>query len=559
MFSSYDLESSPQAGFSATDLKNTEKLLPGQKIQVRPRSRIVTLGNRYISFLGLIAPTIVSSLLLAADQHHVSISGGAFYDSIIQNRASAQIGVHILAGGLGLIQVAAIWRLCNYATRLRLIKRSIPRDLLNFWNEFSLSSMRWELCCAHFLLILLFAFACAVPCPLWAGAITPVDTHSSRPASILIPQYSNMNSVREWPSEINSSGPTLRSDKGFFTYSPAMAYQGLLSQSISTATTMDGSARQHGKYDNSKFVYIGRSFGVGASVGLADDRIFGKSISTGYTFQEVGYTAETSCMYNQSADFKLVNDGVQLFAARGFLPDSASAEFSVYLGHTSNSIVAFGVSADNTGYNPRYLGIAAGSDYGNLNMAQCRTQFKPTLFDVSVALGDKTITVTANNAPAVDIEPSGTLTHVLERQFELSSNDMSNIYQSVIGNALNFSIADYRAYVSSSHYTGSPLHELDINLGGIQNSVTAMIDDLLVSYASAQLMIANDTKTVDVAVTVAAVRFGQPVYIYLVFGFNLFLVLSAATYQPEEREEEDDGYSRLIFDSTSMGVEGMES
>ncbi|RAL58479.1 hypothetical protein DID88_005183 [Monilinia fructigena] len=361
-----------------------------------------------------------------------------------------------------------------------------------------------------------------------------------------------MTSVREWPSEINLSGPTLRTDKGFFTYSPAMAYQGLLSQSISTATTMDGSPRQHAKYDNSKFSYIGRSFGVGASVGLADDYIFDRSIVNGYKFQEVGYNAETSCIYNQSADFKLVSDGVQLFAARGSLPDSKSPEFSVYLGHTSNSIVAFGVAAENTGYNPRYLGIAAGSDYGNLNKAQCRTRFVPTLFDISVALSDKTITVTPTNADAIDIEPSGTLTHVLERQFELSSNDMSNIYQSVIGNALNFSIADYRKFVSSSHYTGSPLREQDINLAGIQNSVTAMIDDLLVTYSSAQLMIANDTKTVDATVTVTAVRLGQPVYIYLVFGFNLLIVLGAAMYRPEEVEESDNDHSWGILDSATI-------
>ncbi|ESZ93556.1 hypothetical protein SBOR_6039 [Sclerotinia borealis F-4128] len=540
------MESSPQAGSSDFDIKSTEKLLSDQEFQTPSRNRFAILSNRYFPFLGVIFPTVVSSLLLAADQRHVFISGGVFYESIIRNRASFQMGVHILAGALGLIQVAAIWRLCNYATRRRLINRSIPSDLLDVWNNFNLTSMSWELCFVRSLFILLFAFACAVPCPLWAGAVTPVDTHFFRPSMVLLPQYANMTSVREWPSEIHSSGPTLRNDRGLFTYSPAMAYQGLLSQSLSTATTMDGSPRQHAKYDNSKFQYIGRSFGVGASIGLADDHILDNSIVTGYTFKEVGYTADTICIYNQSADFRLVNDGVQLFAARGSLPDSTSGEFSVYLGHTSNSIVAFGVAADNTGYNPRYLGIAAGSDYGNLNMAQCRTVYNPTLFDISVVLASKTITVTPTNAYAVDIEPSGTLTHVLERQFELSSNDMSNIYQSVIGNALNFSIADYR---SSAQHTGNPLREQDINLAGIQNSITAMIDDLLVTYASAQLMIANDTKTADATVTVAAFRLGQPVYIYLVFGFNLLIVLGATTYRLEEKEaEEDDDETWQSFD-----------
>lgn len=65
----------------------------------------------------------------------------------------------------------------------------------------------------------------------------------------------------------------------------------------------------------------------------------------------------------------------------------------------------------------------------------------------------------------------------------------------------------------------------EINLTGIENSVTAMMDDLLVAYASAQLMIANDTKTVNATVTYAAVRLGQPVYVYSVFLVNLAIIL----------------------------------
>lgn len=64
----------------------------------------------------------------------------------------------------------------------------------------------------------------------------------------------------------------------------------------------------------------------------------------------------------------------------------------------------------------------------------------------------------------------------------------------------------------------------EINLTGIQNSITAMTDDLLVAYASAQLMIAKDTKTVDATVTHAAVRLGQPIYVYAVFMVNLVIL-----------------------------------
>ncbi|THV43917.1 hypothetical protein BGAL_0815g00030 [Botrytis galanthina] len=117
------------------------------------------------------------------------------------------------------------------------------------------------------------------------------------------------------------------------------------------------------------------------------------------------------------------------------------------------------------------------------------------------------------------------LTHVVERWFELASKDLTGIYQSFIGAALNFSIADYQTYVDSSSFKGiCPTNE-KMNLTGIENPITATMNDHLFAYASAQLMIANDTKTVNATVTHAAVRLGQPIYVYSVFLVNLAVIL----------------------------------
>ncbi|KAM3074546.1 hypothetical protein ACMFMG_007976 [Clarireedia jacksonii] len=125
---------------------------------------------------------------------------------------------------------------------------------------------------------------CAIPAGLWAGAFIPVLAKASGDTTIRLPQYGNMTSVRERPSEINSSGPTLRNEKGFFTYSPGTLSQGLLSNCLSSETTINGAPRQYARYDNSKFTYLGRSFGVGASVGLVDDHILNDTLATGYTY-----------------------------------------------------------------------------------------------------------------------------------------------------------------------------------------------------------------------------------------------------------------------------------
>jgi hypothetical protein len=427
---SYELVVRKNAVAQPRILDEPEDMLPPEEIFNQPMSSWSETISRYTGFLGLIFTTSISSLLLMADVNHTSLSGGELYNVIISKRASIQIAIQLISSALGFIQTAAMCRLVNYATRIHLSRKPVPLEILNLWNGLSLASLNWSLQVRYLLPLVAWVSICAIPAALWAGAITPVMIHASRDTTIRLPQFGNMTSVREWPSEIDSSGPSLRNEKGFFTYSPGVLFQGLLSNSLSTATTTNGAQRQHARYDNSKFVYLGRSFGAGASVGLLDDHILNDSLATGYIYQEVGYATQTSCIYNSSTKFTIVPD-YPFFAAQGPLPDSAFPEYSVYVGHGKGAaIVAIGVSSQRPDVlKDRYLGIAAGSSYRNLNATQCKTTYQPALFNVSVALAGKNITVTQLKNTAEDPEPSGNLTHVVQRQFELFSNDLTNIYQ----------------------------------------------------------------------------------------------------------------------------------
>jgi hypothetical protein len=411
-------------------VSESEDMLPSKEISNQRTSSWSETISRYTGFLGLICTTTISSVLLKADLSHTSVSGGDLYNFIISNRATIQIAIQLISTGLGFIQTAALSRLINYATRIHLSRKSVPIETLNLWNGLSLISLNWSLKIRYLFPLVAWVGICAIPAGLWAGAITPVVIKTSRDTSIQLPQYGNMTSVREWPSEIDSSGPALRNEKGFFTYSPGVLFQGLLTNCLSSATTTNGVPRQHARYDSSKFIYLGRSYGVGGSVGLVDDHILNDTLATGYTYQELGYASQTSCIYNSSTEFTIIPDE-EFFAAQGKLPDSAFPEFSVYVGHGKGAaIVAIGVAAQKPGVlRDRYLGIAAGSSYLNLNATQCKTTFKPALFNVSVALAGKNITVTQVKDTAEDLEPSGNLTHVVQRQFELFSNDLTNIYQ----------------------------------------------------------------------------------------------------------------------------------
>ncbi len=59
---------------------------------------------------------------------------------------------------------------------------------------------------------------------------------------------------------------------------------GSLVASAASATTVDGGIRQHPKFDNTRYTFNGRSYGVGASAGLADDSITENPLALSYMY-----------------------------------------------------------------------------------------------------------------------------------------------------------------------------------------------------------------------------------------------------------------------------------
>lgn len=103
------------------------------------------------------------------------------------------------------------------------------------------------------------------------------------------------------------------------------------------------------------------------------------------------------------------------------------------------------------------------------------------------------------------------------------STDQESFYSSLIENSINASVTNYIR--STSNSTSLPPDEREATLAGLENSVTAMIDDILEMYASDQLMIANDTKTAPAFITLNAFQIGEGRYIIAITVFNAFLIL----------------------------------
>jgi len=171
------------------------------------------------------------------------------------------------------------------------------------------------------------------------------------------------------------------------------------------------------------------------------------------------------------------------------------------------------------------IGIATGISYATLNNTQCLIDFQPAPFNVTVDLVHRNLTITPvkEAVNTIDIEPSGMLSLLTTWQLTLISTDQTSLYSSLVGNSANASINNYIA--STIGIVSNPTSEAEATLGGLDNSVMAMIDDILTLYANAQLMVANDAQSVSTSIGFQAQRLRQRDYIIAVAVINSILVL----------------------------------
>lgn len=113
---------------------------------------------------------------------------------------------------------------------------------------------------------------------------------------------------------------------------------GSLLASAASATPVDGGIWQHPKLDNTRYTYNDRSYGVRASVGLADGPITEDTLALSYMYQEDGLRADVACIYNTSTKFVIADESeTHIYPIVGNLPDSGdSEEYSDYFGHSND-------------------------------------------------------------------------------------------------------------------------------------------------------------------------------------------------------------------------------
>ncbi|KAL4982414.1 hypothetical protein BDW68DRAFT_195369 [Aspergillus falconensis] len=527
----------------------------------------------YLPFSLVLIPFILGVLLIFSDARNWHLPGD-IYTLVGRYRTSFQTAVQIIASVLAVIEIFALCTLINLTTRIWFTRAPVTLNTLGFWSALSTPTFTWRLPFKMKIITFLFSNLSAVIVALWTGALTPANTTGVQETTVLVPDWSNISYIREYPSEVDGTGPSVHNRKGYFTYSVGAVMSGSLLSSVNSASQVDGSVRNHGKLDNTGYSYHGRSYGVGASVGLVDDSLRNIPQATNYTYEEAGLDASVTCIHNISSLFVLDElYETNLFAAHGPLPDSipSKPEYSVYLGRGNDSIVAIGVAAHPIAFTAtRYMAIAAGKFYADLNTAQCAVTFTPARFNVSVDMTGRNITVgklavlessTNTSTGITSIDPNHNMTHVVMRQMELIANGLTGYYRSTLGDALNASISDYRTSTTNTNTTHQ-LPESQIVLKGLENALISLVDDMLVAYASAQLIVGGFTAPTSAQVQVSALRVGSRGYIIasaVIAGVVVILVVAETIRMRRWRELPGFDYldNRAVVVAASRGGKGI--
>lgn len=436
--------------------------------------------KEYNSFYWLLIITFLSALLLVSVQFRCRTTGIAL-QLTTQYPASTTFLVQLLAAAIGMIHVVAICRIINHGLRLRLREASVSLDIIRTWVNMTVPRLEWDLPLRLFLPVLLAVFLSLLPAALWAGSFAPIIGATSVDMMITTPSYPNTSMIREYPMDVGKAGPSFRSSKGLFTYSVGQQLIASLLSTAAGASLNESMHLVHPKIDNTRFSYTGRSYGSGSSVGLTDYLIRNSLDAISYNYTERGYMANVTCIYNATSNFTLSPVSGSANAADGTLPDSVDGgEKLDYIGLDPKAIVAMGVAYSELS-SRRFVAIAAGEYYAHLNNTQCELDFNPWLFAVTVDLKKLNILVEPK-ASTIDFDPKRNLTRTVARQFSLLSRDSTSLYDSMLGQALNASIAAYSITMGGSW---PPLTQEQQTLGGLTNSVTAMADDMLVAYGAA--------------------------------------------------------------------------
>ena len=512
--------------------------------------KLLLLGANIVSIL-------VATVLLQATVMTRS-STGYLLSFVVNNRATTQIIVSMIAANLAWLNVYTVTRLISFTTRIHLRRQSLSLNMIAFIRAISTKTLVFGLSATFSASSVIMVLLFAIPTVLWTGALTPVLTNATRMENgvLKIPQYA-VGSNETWSNKgriPHNDCNTVTNQKGIFSDCPVDIIQsGLLRRATQATSSL---TQTYTKDDNSHYSYIGRSYGVGSPVGLVDENLYGNhgdSRLLSYQYMEPGYYADVNCFHNASSDFRLrrvvdgkpVNGIPYVYYALGAFPNAPAGQgpdFFAVVGLDGDQDIAVVAAKRYAGRN--VILMTAGSNYINLNQTQCEVSFTPTMFTVHVYVDNKLISVLPMDATkegeagAPSFDPTAGLATTVMHQINNLGMISTTLYTSVIGDALMSNIraaidnANNSISSSSSSFSSRSLPSSSPTaLVAVADSFSAMLDSLLVFIGSSQFFVpasgGGDFTTVQAQLTVLAVRIGDAKYVFMTFGMCVELLVGA--------------------------------
>jgi len=474
---------------------------------------------------------------------------GSFLQFVESDRASISLVVQVVSSVLGLMQIYVATSLFNFATRIWISQRSVSLGNLNLWMALSGPKADLDLPWAGCIVAAIFAALAQAPGALWAGALTPVLTSVSVDGGLINTPTFTASTRNIWDSEFElkdndvwnyvTNCTSSNDGLGLVSSCPVPDLQGALLTSAASSSTPAGVTRNHSKNDNPAWSYKGRSYGVASSQGTTSlhGSLLGK-IPTTYTYTDVGYLAEAHCIKNLSSNFSIqyesLSDGnyasVANWELQGLLPNSVPNNPEYYPSITWYSdtnlttgphILGWAAVSNPNASERNMLAIAAGAPYAPLNLTQCSLAFTPRAFSVAVNVTEQSILVTPLNelSPPEDIEPTGHLTSDVVWSLNLLSRMTDSLYTSILGDTLQRNIQTVRLRTNVTDFNDD-----DPILSGISDSLVALMDDILVAFGSAQIVLSDSSVATPVIAQLPAIKIGQNFYIFTTAAINIALM-----------------------------------
>jgi hypothetical protein len=370
-----------------------------------------------------------------------------------------------------------------------------------------------------------------LPAAMWSGAITPILSERVTSQTAQIPSFQTTNLSSLWEGNAStltsgsgSLGQWLTPD-GLFSFDPS-ALRSLILNSASDASTTNTTGHLHQKLDKTGFLYLSRSYGVGAATGLVD--LVSASTPHTLSYSESGFHSEVSCIYNESSAYRIdqldIPSGwtLSMYQAAGSYPTGDSTGGWVYVGYSPMDIFSWGATYANE-TRRAYVSLTTAAtpsqdawSFSKFKDIQCQIDFHARNYSVLVNYTNNVISVTPGPEVAWPDYADAVLDKVSNWLWVFSYVD-SSFGGSYLGRTLRLNVNKLQNATSDV----SP----ENTLRGVADYITSCTDDILIALSSARVVAANATSSVEAAIAVPAVALGETIYIASIVALNMLVCL----------------------------------